>query len=110
MGKTKANKEQIKILIPKQIAEITKKLEGSLEAVLLDKTMNQIERLPVSELAEKLKGMNDIETVVFDGVMTQRLVNIAIEKNIKYLVAARILGEIKPQLEVKLITFSEIQC
>ena len=62
-----------------------------------------------SELAEKLKGMNDVDTVVFDGVITHRLVNIAVEKNIKYLIAARISGKIKPQLEVKLITFLEIQ-
>ncbi|RLI03101.1 DNA primase, partial [Candidatus Bathyarchaeota archaeon] len=47
-------------------------------------------------------------TVVFDGVITQRLVDIASEKKIKYLVAARISDVIKQPLNVKLLTFDNI--
>ena len=57
-------------------------MSGTLEAVLLDKEMNQVDRMPVRELAEKLQQKKDVETVVFDGVITQRLVDIASERNI----------------------------
>ena len=53
--------------------------------------------------------MKDIDTVVFDGVITQRLVDIAAERNINYLVAARVSKAMKQPLRVKLITFEEIR-
>jgi len=106
--KIKAKKMRRKILVPKQIVKTAKELEGTLEAVLLDKEMKQIERLPVSELAEKLQGIKDVDTVIFDGVITQRLVDIAAEKRIKYLVAARVSEAIKQPLQVNLLTFTEI--
>jgi len=107
--KVKAKKERRKILVPKQIVKTAKELEGTLEAVLLNKKMKQIERLPVSELAEKLQGTKGIDTVIFDGVITQRLVDVAAEKNIKYLVAARVSEAIKQPLQVNLLTFTEIE-
>jgi DNA primase len=96
------------VAIPKEISSIVKELEGTLEAVLLDKEMKPLMRLPVSELAEKLHGVNGVDTVVFDGVITQRMVDIASEKNIKRLVAARISEVVKQPLTVQLITFSEL--
>lgn len=105
----KPKKERRKKLVPKQIVETAKELIGTLEAVLLDKEMNKVDRLPVRELAEKLQQTKDIDTVVFDGVITQRLVDIAEERNINYVVAARISKAMKQPLKVKLITFEEIQ-
>jgi DNA primase len=109
LEKVKVKKERRKKLFPKQIVETAKELSGTLEAVLLDKEMKQVDRLPVREIAEKLQQMKDIDTVVFDGVITQRLVDIAAERNINYLVAARISKAMKQPLKVKLITFEEIQ-
>ncbi len=106
--KIKAKKMRRKILVPKQIVKTAKELEGTLEAVLLNKEMKTIERLPVSELAEKLQGIKDVDTVIFDGVITQRLVDVAAEKSIKYLVAARVSEAIKQPLQVNLLTFKEI--
>jgi DNA primase len=76
--------------------------------VLLDKNMKKVDKMPVRELADKLQQMKDIDTVVFDGVITQRLVDIAAERNINYLVAARISTAMKQPLKVKLMTFEEI--
>jgi len=102
-------KERRKKLVPKQIVDTAKELSGTLEAVLLDKEMNKVDRLPVREIAEKLQQAKDIDTVVFDGVITQRLVDIAEKQNINYVVAARISKATKQPLKVKLITFEEIQ-
>jgi hypothetical protein len=71
--------------------------------------MKNVDRLPVRELAEKLQQIKEIDTVVFDGVITQRLVDIAEKQSINYLVAARISKVMKQPLRVKLITFQEIQ-
>jgi len=107
--RVKKAKERRKILVPKQIVDAAKNLEGTLEAVLLTDKMEQIQRLPVSELAERLQQVEGVDTVVFDGVITQRLVDVASEKNVKYLVAARISDVIKQPLHIHLLTFADIQ-
>ena len=101
--------ERRKILVPKQIVEARKELEGTLEAVLFTEKMEQIERLPVSGLAEKLQKAEGVDTVVFDGVITQRLVDIANDKNVKFLVAARVSDVVKQPLNVHLLTFADVE-
>ena len=98
-----------KILVPKPVVETAKGLEGTLEAVLFNEKMKEIERLPVSGLAERLQQTKDIDTVVFDGVITQRLVDIANEKNIKYIVAARVSEALKQPFRMHLLTFTDIK-
>jgi DNA primase len=106
--KLRPRKERRKVMLPKKAVEIAQELAGTLEAVLLDEKMEQIERLPVSELAEKLQQAAGVDMVIFDGVITQRMVDIANEKDIKYLIAARISDAVKPPLKVNLTTFAEI--
>jgi len=104
----KPKKEKRKVELPKEIVQIAKDLEGTLEAVLLNEKLEPVERLPVSQLAEKLQQISGVDTVVFDGIITQRIVDIASEKNIKNIVASRISEAVKPPLNVQLTTFSEI--
>lgn len=107
--KAKRPRERQRILVPKRIVEVTKELDGTLEAVLFDVKMKKMERLPVSKLAEKLQQTKDVDTVVFDGVITQRLVDVANEKNIKYLVAARVSDAVQQPLGIHLLTFTDVR-
>jgi DNA primase len=107
--KPKAKRKRPKVRLPKRVVDTADKLEGTLEAVLFNKDMKEIERLPVSKLADKLDDVKDVDTVVFDGVITQRLVDIASKKNINYLVAARISDKIKQPLNMNLVTLKEIK-
>jgi DNA primase len=84
-------------------------LTGTLEAVVLNKDLKQVGRMPVRELATKLRQLKEIDTVVFDGVITQRLVDIAADRKIKYLIAARVSKAMKQPLNLKLMTFEEIK-
>jgi DNA primase len=104
----KPKREKPKVEVPKEIVQIMKGLEGTLEAVLLNERLEQIERLPVSQLAEKLQQTGGVDTVVFDGIITQRIVDIASEKNIKRIISSRISEAVKSPLNVQLITFSDI--
>jgi DNA primase len=101
-------REKRRVELPKEIVQIAKELDGTFEAVLLNEKLEPIERLPVSQLAEKLQQASGVDTVVFDGIITQRIVDIASEKNIKHIVASRISEAVKPPLSVQLTTFSEI--
>jgi DNA primase len=98
--------ERAKVEVPEPVAQAAKALVGTLEAVLLNDKLELIERLPVSQLAEKLQQMTGIDTVVFDGIITQRIVDIAADKNIRRIVASRVSEAVKPALNVELITFN----
>lgn len=93
--------------VPEQIKESVKALQGTLEAVLLNDKLEQIERLPVSQLAEKLQQITDVDTIVFDGIITQRIVDIATEKTVKRIVASRVSEAVKTVTNVELVTFQE---
>ncbi len=107
IGKKKVPKRK-KILLPKEILEAANSLKGTFEAVLLSEKMEQIGRMPVNELADKLKESEGVNTVVFDGIITQRLVDVASEKNIKYLVAGRVSDVVKQPLNLHLLTFNDL--
>jgi len=106
-GLPKPRRERRKIEVSKEIVQTIKELEGTLEAVLLNEKLEQIERLPVSQLSEKLQQIDGVDTVVFDGVITQRIVDVANEKKIKNVIASRVSGAVKTPLNVQLTTFSD---
>jgi len=101
----KPEPQHIKVEVPEPVSNAAKALLGTLEAVLLNDKFELIERLPVSQLAEKLQQISGVDTVVFDGIITQRIVDIAGEKNIRRIVASRISEAVKPALNVELVTF-----
>ncbi len=86
----------------KKDVEVFKKImndiEGTLTAKLLDNKMKSIEEMTVRELLENLREKEKVNAVVFDGIVTQRLVDIASEKNIHYLVGMK-YGKIKKKPE-----------
>jgi DNA primase len=105
----KKKRKRGKVLVPKQIVSSIEELKGTLEALLFNEKMKQLERLPVSELAEKLGEIEGVDAVVFDGVITQRLVDVADENKIKLLVAARVSDVVKQPLNVTTLAFTDIK-
>ncbi|MDG6218601.1 MAG: DNA primase DnaG [Candidatus Thermoplasmatota archaeon] len=79
-------------------------VSGSLKAVLLDEKDNEIKKIPVRELTDELKKSKNIETVVFDGIITQRLLDIAHNKNVKTIVGMKMGNVVKKPKSVKVVT------
>jgi DNA primase len=81
--------------LPVDLKSFAKDVEGSLTAVLLNSEGQEVARMPVSELAMKLAGEKSVKYVVFDGVVTQRLVDAAASLGGEvYLVGVRV-GELQ---------------
>src|SRR5215831_376441 len=93
-----------KVNLPPQIQEASKELRGTLEARVFDETGKELARMPVSELAEKIPGLETAHTVVFDGVVTQRLLDLASTKNVKYLIGDRVSDLAKRPGTVSILT------
>jgi DNA primase len=83
---------------------ILDEVSGSLKAVLLDDKDKEIKTIPVRELTDELKKSKNIETVVFDGIITQRLLDIAHNKNVKTIVGMKMGNVVKKPKSVKVIT------
>jgi len=84
-------------------------LSGTLSARLLDESNNIISEVPVRDLATALKDSNgNIASVVFDGVITQRIVDIASEKGIANLVGAKIGNVVKSPASMHIEASSEL--
>lgn len=109
IAKPKPKKKTVTIpKFPKKIMSSIDELKGTLEAKILDEKMKEITRIPVSDLAEKLKDLESAHTIVFDGVITQRLVDIACEKKTKTIIADRISDVAKQPVDLGLFTFADI--
>lgn len=97
--------------LPNNVLEVAKEVEGSLMAYLMDNEANIIEKVPVSELAKKIEDYKNIKIkyIIFDGVVTQRLVDITSTINEEvYLIGSRI-GEItKKPMNVQILVFQEL--
>ncbi|MCE4626021.1 MAG: DNA primase, partial [Desulfurococcales archaeon] len=97
--------------IPKKIIDTIKELRGTLEAVFYDKDWNEIKRVKVRELYENIQKAEPgtIHAVVFDGIITQRIMDAAASKGIKILIGSRVGSKVQSKPEgVIYLTFSDL--
>jgi len=90
------------------VFEAAKDLRGTLEAVIFDETGKELSRMPVSELAEKIPGVENAHLILFDGVVTQRLLDIAAGKNIRFVIGDRVSDGAKKPPNVNVMTLSDL--
>lgn len=93
----------------KNYAAMLNEISGSLKAVLLDGKDKELKKIPVRELTDELKKSDNISTVVFDGIITQRLLDIANNKNIKEIVGIKIGNVVKMPTSVRVLTKKDVQ-
>jgi DNA primase len=86
-------------------------LSGSSKAKLVGPDNALLEEVAVRDLAERLKlePAEKIKTVVFDGIVTQRLVDLAAEKKIASLVGSKMGNVTKQAVEVTIWTKADFE-
>jgi DNA primase len=93
-----------------KLEKYVRELEGTLMSVALDKDFNELWRKPVSELAQQMSEARDYRFVVFDGVVTQRLIDIAGSNPGEiYLIGARLGENLSLKPNVKVLTMDKIR-
>ena len=102
--------EEYVISFPDTVLDTMRKLQGTLEAILYDESWNPIKRVPVRDLYDELTKVETgkVFAVVFDGIITQRLVDIASDRKVRVLVGARIGGISKRPHGVEMLTFNDL--
>ena len=75
------------------LAEVCKKifseLNESLEAIALNSKEEEVFRVAISELVGKISGQSEIEYLILDGIITQRLLDAAKTAGVKHIVGHR---------------------
>lgn len=80
-------------------------LGGTFKARLLDKEKKVVKETTVRELANELKETGEnAKSVVFDGVITQRIVDLAKDKDLNYVVGIKMGDVTKVPTSLKILT------
>lgn len=91
-----------------KIKEIYPSIKETLEAIIMDEKFNQLARIPVSELVSSLEGVRGAKYVVFDGIITQRLVEASKKAGVEILVGYKMADGITASEGIKIAKFSDI--
>ena len=94
--------------LPPPVFDAAKDLRGTLEAVVFDEGGKELSKMPVSELAEKIPTLDHAQVVLFDGVVTQRLLDTAASKGIKYVIGDRVSDGAKRPANVSVMTLNDL--
>ncbi|MCS7107222.1 MAG: DNA primase DnaG [Acidilobaceae archaeon] len=102
---------EVTLALPKSVLGEVEKLKGTLEAVLLDSKWTEIGRVKVKDLFNAIQSLEQGKAfaVIFDGIITQRLVDLAAERGVTLLIGARMGTKLsyRPP-NVRVLTFSDI--
>lgn len=94
--------EEEKSFIEKNMNEIS----GTMSARLIDNHDNIVSEVTVRDLTNHLKkGVKDVKYLVFDGVITQRLVDVAAEQGIEEIAGLKIGSIVKKPANLKISAF-----
>lgn len=91
----------------KKVEDIFSEINETLEAVLLDDSMRILVKMPVSDIVKQLGVSEGGKFLVLDGIVTQRLIDVADRAAIEFIVGHRTTANKKPST-VKVYTFEEL--
>jgi DNA primase len=100
--------EKVKVALPENIIEKVKEHVGTLKASLYDEKGEKIKETSVRDLINEMQQQNKIYGIIFDGVVTQRIVDLAGEKDVKYIIGARVGSIIRRPPTLTILTFDDI--
>ncbi|HEY7734966.1 MAG TPA: DNA primase DnaG [Nitrososphaera sp.] len=89
------------------IRDVYPQINETLEAIVLDGSMNQLLKVPVSEVIKRLDSAEGAKLLVLDGIVTQRLVDAADKAGIEYVIGHR-MADLKKPADVRVRTFGDI--
>ncbi|MGQ9759717.1 MAG: DNA primase DnaG [Candidatus Methanomethylicaceae archaeon] len=92
-----------------KVRGMIEQLQGTLEANLVDEGWEVKQRVAVRELAEVLQNINEkVHGIVFDGVVTQRLLDISNNKGVMFVIGARVGNIAKRPQGITILTFDDL--
>ncbi len=79
-------------------------LENTLKTRFYDEQNRLIKEIPVRDMLKELEKTEHVKTIIFDGIITQRLVDLAVNRGVDMIVGIRIGNVYKKPETIRLIT------
>lgn len=89
------------------VKEVYPQINETLEAMILNNSMQVLLKVPVSEIIKRLDSLEGARFLVMDGIITQRLIDAAYRAGIEYVVGHR-MAELKKSPEITVRTFDQM--
>ncbi len=103
------SKKKVSDEFEKKVAEVYPSLNETLEAIAYDSSLNEVFRVPVNEVVQRLQNnKKDVKYIVLDGIITQRLVDAASNAGVKAIVAHRIADIKSKPKDILLKRFADL--
>ncbi len=90
------------------VKKVFQEINETLDAMVFDKSMKRIVKIPISEIIKKISDMKEGNLLILDGIITPRLVEAANKSGIKYIIGHRTNNLKKSSPDVRVQTFSDM--
>lgn len=90
------------------VKQVFQEINETLGAMIFDKSMKKIVKIPISEIMKKISDLKDGNLLILDGIVTPRLVEAANKSGIKYIIGHRTSNLKKLTPDVRVQTFSDM--
>ena len=90
------------------VKQVFQEINETLDAMVFDKSMKKIVKIPISEIMKKISDVKDGNLLILDGIVTPRLVEAANKSGIKYIIGHRTSNLKKLTPDVRVQTFSDM--
>jgi len=96
--------------VPQHVIDAIKELQGTLEATLYDNKWNVVAKIPVKDLYDVVAKLEPgkVYAIVYDGIITQRMLDLAHDKQVKLLIASKIGNIERRPLGIQMLTFNDV--
>lgn len=86
------------------INDLVRSVIGTMEAVILDENFNIVDRFPLKDIIDKLSKIEKASTLILDGIITQRVLDLSSEKGISSIYGYKIgnVTSIPPSITIYL--------
>jgi DNA primase len=90
------------------VKKVFQEINETLEAMVFDKSMKRIVKIPISEIMKKISELKDGNLLILDGIITPRLVEAANKSGIRYIIGHRTSNLKRASPDVRIQTFSDM--
>lgn len=96
-------------IVDDDLEEKANELKGTSNARLIGYDNEDLKEIQVKDLIETLKSDDgNAKGVIFDGIVTQRIIDIAYEKDLNLLLGKKMGGVVKIPTHLKILTFDDM--
>lgn len=103
-----ARYQERKVHLPDHLDAALKEIKQKLEAVVIDENQNQILKTEAKNIYKELLSIEKANTLLLDGIATQRVLEVAYNKGISMIICARLGDLTKKPSALKIVEYKNL--